>query len=333
MYYERGSSDMKLIDMHCDTIWKLMDIDKEGDLMKNNCSVSIPGMKRAKTLAQFFACFLYIEDMAGGYEEGYQHVHEMIDFMEEQIKKFPEDIACAYSYEDVMNNEADGKISAILTVEEGGILNKDIDRLEVLQQRGIRLITPMWNNENCIGFPNSRKPSIMEKGLTPFGIEMVKRMGELGMIVDVSHASDGAFSDILRYSRGPVVASHSNCRELCAHPRNLTDEMIHNLARLGGGAGLNFYGPFLGTEDASLVEEMAAHILHMIQCGGEEFPMIGTDFDGFDGMRRLDIPKAENMERLWEALKKKGVSESQLDKIWSGNALRILKSLKCQKIL
>ncbi len=75
------------------------------------------------------------------------------------------------------------------------------------------------------------------------------------------------------------------------------------------------------------MEEMAAHILHMIRLGGEEFPMIGTDFDGFDGIERLDIPKVENMERLRAALKKKGVSETQLDKIWGGNALRILKSL------
>lgn len=318
---------MKLIDMHCDTIWKLMDLDKEGDLMENQCSVSIPGMKQAGTLAQFFACFLYIEDMAGGYEEGYRHVQEMIDFMEGQVGQFSEDIAFAYSYEDVMKNDLARKISVVLTVEEGGILNGDISRLETLHQRGIRLVTPMWNDENCIGFPNSREPSVMKKGLKPFGIEAVKRMGELHMIVDVSHASDGTFSDILRYAKGPVVASHSNCRALCSHPRNLTDEMIYSLAGIGGGAGLNFYGPFLGTKDASLVEEMTAHILHMIQLGGEDFPMIGTDFDGFDGIERLEIPKAENMERLWEALKKKGVSEFQLDKIWSGNALRILKSL------
>lgn len=325
--YERMRSDMKLIDMHCDTIWKLMDLDKTGDLMENQCSVSIPGMKRAGVIAQFFACFIHREGMAGGYGEGYGHVHEMIDFMEGQIKKFPEDIAGAYSYADVMENDAKGKISAILTVEEGGILEGDIRRLEILYQRGIRLLTLMWNYENCIGYPNSRDSSVMKKGLKPFGIETVKRMGELGMIADVSHASDGTFSDILRYAKGPVLASHSNCREIKDHPRNLTDGMIRSLAENGGGAGLNFYGPFLGTENASLVDEMTAHILHMIQCGGEEFPMIGTDFDGFDGIERLDIPGTKDMELLWEALKKKGVSASQLDKIWSKNALRILKSV------
>ena len=325
--YERMCVDMRLIDMHCDTIWKLMDLDKSGNLMENQCGVSIPGMKRAGTMAQFFACFVYWKDMPGGYEEGYRHVHEMIDFMEEQIKKCPEDMAGAYSYSDVMKNNAKGKISAILTVEEGGILEGEIHRLESLYQRGIRLMTLMWNYENCIGYPNSREASVMEKGLKPFGIETVRRMGELGMIVDVSHASDGTFSDILRCAKGPVVASHSNCRALKAHPRNLTDEMICGLAEVGGGAGLNFYGPFLGTEDASLIDEMTAHVLHMIRYGGEDFPMIGTDFDGFDGIDRPDIPGVEYMERLWEALRKKGVSASRLDKLWSKNALRILKSI------
>ena len=93
----------------------------------------------------------------------------------------------------------------------------------------------------------------MEKGLTSFGIETVTRMGELGMIADVSHASDGTFWDILKYAKGPVVASHSNCRNLCNHPRNLTDEMIRALAEQGGVVGLNFFGPFLGTTKESKI--------------------------------------------------------------------------------
>ena len=103
------------------------------------------------------------------------------------------------------------------------------------------------------------------------------------------------------------------------HPRNLTDDMIRALANTGGIAGLNFYGAFLGNEHASKLEEMAMHVLHMLDVGGSEFPAIGTDFDGFDGIEELDIPDASQMERLWEALRKKGLSENQLDKIWNGN--------------
>ena len=319
---------MKLIDMHCDTIWKLMDLDSHGDLEKNQCAISIPGMKRAGTMAQLFACFTYVKEYEGGYEQCYRHVLEMIDFMEQQVQIFSDHIAFAYSYDDIMRNVFKKKISAVLTVEEGGVLCGDIRRLDDLYEKGIRLVTPMWNYENCLGHPNSTDSSVMCQGLKPFGIEAVQRMGELGMIVDVSHASDRTFRDILTYAKGPVVASHSNCRAICNHPRNLTDEMIRELANAGGVAGLNFYGPFLGTKDASLLEEMTEHVLHMIRLGGSSFPAIGTDFDGFDGMEKLEIPRVDHMERLWERLKKKSVSESQLDKIWNGNALRVLKELK-----
>ncbi|MGF0031744.1 dipeptidase [Bariatricus sp. SGI.154] len=317
---------MKLIDMHCDTLWKLMDLDKSGDLMKNGCSVAIPHMKEVGTKAQFFACFTYYKEYenAGGYDKCYEHVHEMIAYLKRQAEEYHSDIAIAKTYADIQKNAEAGKISAVLTVEEGGILNGEMKRLEELYAEGVRLMTLMWNYENCIGYPNSKEIAVMRQGLKPFGVEVVRWMNELGMMIDVSHASDGTFWDVLRYSAKPVVASHSNCRSLCGHPRNLSDEMIRALADVGGIAGLNFYGPFLGSPNASKVDEMAAHVLHMIRVGGSEFPAIGTDFDGFDGMDVLEIPDVSKMERLWDALKKRGISERQLDKIWGGNAERVL---------
>ncbi|WP_288174511.1 dipeptidase [Sporofaciens musculi] len=329
---------MKLIDLHCDTLWKLMDMDKDGDLMENQCSVSIPFMKKAGTKAQFFACFTCLKDFehAGGYEGCYRRVQDMIAYLNRQVQTYPEQIGIARSFQDMQENESQGKISAFLTVEEGGVLNGEMRRLYELYEKGVRLVTLLWNYENCIGHPNSRDGSIMSRGLTPFGIDVVRRMDELGMIVDVSHASDGTFFDILKYSRKPVVASHSNCRTLCNHPRNLTDEMIRSLAETGGVAGLNFYGAFLGTgkrEDAdaayedSRIDGMTAHILHMIRVGGSDFPAIGTDFDGFDGGKTLEIPDASRMERLWDALERAGVSQGQLDKLWGDNAKRVIREV------
>lgn len=317
---------MKLIDMHCDTVWKLMDIDKEGNLHENQCSVNIPAMKRGKSMAQFFACFGYLDDFKdkGGYDGCYHHVLDMITYLNEQIEKYSDILEPALSRENIESNDKEGKISAVTTVEEGGVLNGDLGRLKELKEKGVSLITLMWNYENCIGFPNSRDASVMWQGLKPFGIEAVRQMGELGMIVDVSHASDGTFRDIMEYASGPVVATHSNCREICSHPRNLSDEMIRELANAGGVAGLNFYGAFLGTKTESKIEEMTAHILHMIRVGGSDFPAVGTDFDGFDGMDVMEIPDIGQMEKLWMALKKSGVSERQLDKIWSGNVLRVM---------
>lgn len=320
---------MKLIDMHCDTIWRLMDLDGNGDLMDSVCDVTIPGMKKAGTLAQFFACFGYLGDFKdkGGYDACYEHILEMTDYLKAQTERYNEDIGIAKSASDIAENAARGRISALLTVEEGGVLNGDITRLEELYKRGVRLVTLTWNYENCIGYPNSRDASVMWQGLKAFGLEVVERMNELGMIIDVSHASDGTFRDVMEHTKGPVAASHSNCRALCNHPRNLTDEMIRKLANTGGVAGLNLYGVFLGTANESRVDEMAAHILHMIRVGGSEFPAIGTDFDGFDGMEILDIPDAGHMEILWETLRKKGISEEQLERIWSRNALRVLREI------
>lgn len=317
---------MKLIDMHCDTLWKVMDLDRQGDFMENQGSISIPGMQKAGTMAQFFACFTHLEDYQakGAYDKGYARIQEMIRFLDEQVETYGDVLAHGYSRQEILENKEKGKISAVLTVEDGGVLNGDMDRLDTLYHSGVRLMTLMWNHENCLGHPNSPKASDMWQGLKPFGRQVVERMGELRMIVDISHASDGTARDALECARGPVVASHSNCRALCPHPRNLTDEMLRALANRGGVAGLNFYGPFLGTETESRVQEMVQHVLHMIDVGGSSLPAIGTDLDGFDGMEAMDIPDVSGMERLWDALKKKGLSERQLDKIWSGNALRVI---------
>lgn len=320
---------MKLIDMHCDTIGKIMDLDKQGDLCENLCSINIAEMKKADSLAQFFACFTKLKEFEndGGYDKCYEHALDMISFLKKQINLYSEDVALATSYKKIFKNKENGKISAIVTIEEGGILNGEMERLEYLYEQGVRLMTLMWNYENCLGHPNSKKFLPMRKGLKPFGIEVVKRMGEMGMIVDVSHASDGSFWDVMKYAKGPVVASHSNCRALCDHPRNLSDRMIRALAEKGGVSGLNLYGVFLGTSKESRIEEMSAHVFHMINKGGIEFAAIGTDFDGFSGMNIMDIPKLSDMEKLWSYLNKKGLSEGQLEKIWNGNVLRVLKEI------
>jgi len=318
---------MKLIDMHCDTIGKIMDLDKKGNLKENLCSVYLEDMKKANSMAQFFACFTYLGDYVdnGGYEKCYEHALSMIQFLKTQVKEYENDIAIARSFDEIRKNDAEGKVSAVITIEEGGILNGQRERLDRLYGEGVRLMTLMWNYENCLGYPNSKDVSVMQKGLKSFGIDTVERMGELGMIVDVSHASDGSFWDVIKHAKGPVAASHSNCRALCNHPRNLSDDMIHALAEKGGVSGLNLYGVFLGTQNESRIEEMGAHLLHMINTGGSDFPAIGTDFDGFRGMDVMEIKKLSEMERLWDFLKKKGVSERQLEKIWSQNVLRLFK--------
>lgn len=321
---------MSVIDLHCDTIWRLMDLGGKGDLLENDGAVSIRKMQAGEVAVQFFACFLYRDAMEGRteeekYENGYFHVLDMIRYGKEQMETYGKEIVPITGKEEFGDFRTGKKCGAVLTVEDGGILNGKIERLEELWDRGIRLLTLTWNYENCIGFPNSNEKDRMEKGLKAFGKEVVERMNELGMLVDLSHASDGTFWDVLNQSKKPVTASHSNCRALANHPRNLSDEMLRALGENGGIAGLNFYGPFLGTLKESRIEVMTAHIRHMIDKGGEDLPCLGTDFDGFDGMDKMDLPDQSFLGQLWDALKRAGLTERQIEKICFENVWRVWK--------
>ena len=319
---------MNLIDMHCDTICELLSEKTPGqDLKKNNLKVDIEKLKKGGSAAQFFACFVAMDEFLGKsrYEQAYEYVRRMAAYLKKQIWIYSDDIAFAGKGADLEENRKKGKLSAFLTLEEGGVIHGDLDRVKGLYDMGIRLITLTWNYENCIGFPNSNEKDRMEKGLKAFGKEVVERMNELGMLVDLSHASDGTFWDVLNQSKKPVTASHSNCRALANHPRNLSDEMLRALGENGGIAGLNFYGPFLGTPKESRIEVMTAHIRHMIDKGGEDLPCLGTDFDGFDGMDKMDLPDQSFLGQLWDALKRAGLTERQIEKICFENVWRVWK--------
>jgi len=320
---------MNLIDMHCDTLWKLLGGDPDWDMNNNPCTVSVEYLKKAQSCAQFFACFIYMEDFLGPsrYEQAYEYAHQVLVRLKREVKRYDNDLALAYDYESFQRNWEEGKISAIATIEEGGIVHDETDRIDELYAAGIRLITLLWNHENCMGYPNSKDIRIMNAGLKPFGFDTIDKMNELGMIIDVSHMSDGGFWDTVQYSKVPVAASHSNARAIRNHPRNLSDEMIRALAETGGVAGLNFYQQFLGESKDSRIAEMTAHILHMMHVGGEDAVCIGTDFDGFDYEGVMEIPNIGAMELLSNALKKAGVTERQLDKIWSGNVIRVMKEV------
>lgn len=340
---------MRLIDMHCDTMFELfrrrntafhqnklckeLEIEQHSlcdymDFGKNSLCVDLGKMKKADSMAEFFACFIYMKLFQGEdrFSKGYQYALDMIAFAKKEIEKYPEEITLVKSYEELLRNERISKMSAILTVEEGGIVENDMDRLDHLYAEGIRLITLLWNEENCMGYPNSRDVEVMKKGLKPFGIETVERMNELGMIIDVSHISDGGFWDVLRCSRKPVVGSHSNARILCNHPRNLSDEMMRALAEHGGVAGLNFYPYFINESGKADIDDLVRHIEHMFYVGGEDFVAIGTDFDGFDE-GKLELQNIGEMNCLYEALKKRKFNDGQIEKFWRGNVMRVMREV------
>jgi membrane dipeptidase len=168
----------------------------------------------------------------------------------------------------------------------------------------------------------------MSRGLKEFGIEAVKYMNKIGMIIDVSHLSDGGFYDVAEYSEKPFVASHSNVRNLASYQRNLKDDMIKKIAEKGGIIGLNF-APKLLNENASnkdsRIKEMIKHLNYIKNVGGESVLALGSDFDGIHG--NLEIERSNKMPLLFKALKKNGWSDDLIDKFRVENALRVIKEV------
>ena len=296
--------------------------------MQNSLAVDQGKLKKADAFAQFFACFTDLSKFEAEKreEQGFLYALDLINFGKALFMAEESEICFAESYSDYIKNRKKEKISAFLTVEEGGIIGNNISNIDKLYDWGVRLVTLCWNYENSIGFPNSRNPEIMQKGLKKFGFEAVSEMNEKGIIIDVSHLSDGGFFDVISHSEKSVVASHSNARSLCNHPRNLTDEMIKALANKGGVAGVNFYPFFLEENGRADVGILADHIAHMINVGGEDFISIGSDFDGFSPMLS-SLENTGKIEILFSLLKSRGLNDRQLEKLKFLNAERVIKEI------
>ncbi len=298
-----------LFDLHCDTIMRIYDDNTA--LETNDYHISTEKMRKANSLAQFFAMFI---DM-GEVENPYVTCNEMIDVFEREVA------LSKYVFKGTAPSDIKPEqITGIITIEEGGVLQGKMENLIHFYQRGVRSIVLTWNYENEIGYPNYQFTH-QNKGLKPFGIEVVKKMNELGMIVDTSHLSDAGFYDCIKYSTKPIIASHSNARTVCGHSRNLTDDMILALRDKGGVMGMNFCSAFLDGSKLSKVSSIVEHIKYIKKLAGIEVLAIGTDFDGISC--DLEIADISKMDMLVHALEKERFSADEIDKIFYQNALRV----------
>lgn len=315
---------MRFIDFHCDTLMKLFDLYKQGDesqtVWKNECQIDVERLVKTGYGAQFFACYLWWEDrpLLGSH---YKDALKMTELFYQGLSGH-EEAAFAGDWNEYCRNKDKEKVSCFLTVEEGGILEERLERLDELYKAGIRLITLTWNYENCLGYPGCF-PEFQSKGLKKFGIEALERMDELGIIADVSHLSDAGFEDVRKYGKRPFIASHSNARSICKHNRNLTDDMLRGLAEKGGLAGINFCGSFLSEDGKSTIEAMLTHIRHMMKVGGREIVGIGTDFDGVED--ELEISGCQHMMKLPQAMERAGFTTGEIEAVCYENAEKFLK--------
>ena len=307
-----------MIDLHCDTIMQLLDHPDSGDLYRNTWKIDIEKLQKAHSKVQDFALFINL----GETNDPYGRYEEMRNLCTTQIHLYGEHIQHMLSYQDVESVYESGKIGALMSIEEGGVLGGDLDKLKQAYQDGVRLITLTWNYPNGLGEPHCGE---QHKKLTSKGIEFVEAMQDLGIIVDCSHLNDAGTEQLGDILDVPFVASHSNAREVTAHTRNLPDNLIKLIANKGGVIGLNFAQSFLGTSPVSRIEDIVKHGLYLINKGGEDVVTLGTDFDGIKP--NTEIKDASEMYRLYDAFKEAGLSVEQCEKLFWKNADRLLKEI------
>lgn len=314
-----------IIDMHCDTL--LEGSGEQQKLRDREGHLNLEKMKAAGGMAQCFAIFATQGDAPGdrgreGREESpYEQFQRMYQYYLQEMAENSDLILPALTAKDVEENWSRGKLSAILTVEDCMLLEGKPERIDELKEKGVRMACLIWNYENSLGFPNHKDPKHHGLGLKPFGIEMVERMNEIGIIVDVSHLSEGGFYDVVRHSKKPFAASHSCARALCDHSRNLSDDQLRRLGEAGGVVGINFYSTFL-TEGSNktMNSEIVRHAVHVANQAGVEAVALGSDFDGIEC--QLEMTDYTGFPQLIGLLEKE-FTAVEMDKICSGNFLRV----------
>ena len=355
---------MFVLDSHCDTpsqILRLRDLSKDNEY----AHVDFPKLKRGGVDGAFFA--LYIPaGLDSDPDKAFSYARRLLDGVKSTVDANLDKAAFAVSRTEALENKANGLFSVFLGLENGSPIGENMDLVGWFHDEGVRYITLCHSGHNQICDSCATK-SARWGGLSPFGRDLVKEMNRLGMLVDVSHISDASFYDVLECSCKPVVATHSCCRAMADHPRNMTDDMIRDIASAGGVVQVNFYPLFIDSsfkhvlaasgisERGEVIEAefiadpgnvqkreawnriqdelsalarpsfrlIADHIDHVVDIAGIDHVGIGSDFDGIevtpDGLENIGM-----MPVLFEELRKRGYSESDLSKIAGENFFRIL---------
>ncbi len=325
--------------MHCDTVERMWSLQQEGkdiSLITNNLHADMERMKASDYGLQNFAVWVD----CGKYADPMETYRQMVQLFRRKISECGKYIAPVKSYRELEQVEKAGRICAMLTVEDGGIMGKDLDQLDALYEDGVRMMSLTWNYNNSLGTA-AAKMGAGDRGLTKLGRECVTRMEDLSMIVDVAHLSDRGIADVLEVARKPFVASHSNARALCPMPRNLPDELLRSMGEHDCVIGLNFFVPFLlpalpwmakkrlplekcYTKE-KIMEAVVQHAKYIMDIAGSEHVGLGSDFDGID--RNPALPGCEAMPQLYDAMRRGGLAPSQIDGIFYRNVKRIYRDL------
>ena len=219
---------------------------------------------------------------------------------------------------------ASGKPHFMLSLEGCEVFQDGLDKVAFWRERGVRMGAPVWNNENALATPAKKNP---DDGLTDYGVQVIREMQKQGMAVDVSHLNERGFYDLFAKGLRPPMASHSCCRALCDHFRNLTDDQIRMMIQYGGFIGVNFYPAFLSADKEADTVTLAQHIDHICQLGGADIVGFGSDFDGIERYPE-DLRHPGQMGNLLRALRDYGYNEEAIEKIAGRNLVEYYARIK-----
>ena len=322
---------MFVLDSHCDTPSALL---SGRDLRIDNPEghLDFPKMKKGGVDAAFFA--LYTSNTLTG-EAALERALRMLAAVQDCLEANKDVAAPAVSPAEAFDNKSKGLISIFLGMENGSPIQDSLSLLRFFYRSGVRYMTLTHNGDNLIC--DSAAGSGRWGGLSPFGREVVREMNSLGMIVDLAHCSDKTFTDCLELSVAPIVSTHSSCRALASHRRNMADWMLKELAAQGGVCQINFYPVFLSDEFAAVHDDnipqsgaevlpsyrrVVDHIDHAVEVAGIDHVGVGSDFDGIE-VAPSGLEDAGKMHVIFDEMRRRGYSEEDISKVAGGNFLRV----------
>jgi membrane dipeptidase len=318
-----------VIDAHCDTLLSVSGsngvagIQGRLDFFKRNekSYIDLPKLLEGGVRCQFFALFVEDSELA----QAKKQTCRLLDEFEILSGRSGGSLFPLLEAADLDKAMQGRGVAALLSIEGAEALEGSLDNLRYFYDRGIRAVGLTWNRRNAFGRGVRAEG---EDGLSPLGLELVQAMENLGMIVDASHLSDQAFDDLAAVSKRPFIASHSNAREIMAHPRNLNDGQIRRIAASGGVVGAVMVPDFVAANPPSgYLERFIDHIDHTVKVGGVEAVGIGSDFDGYGDKGAHVLADASEFPLLARGLEHRGYKEEAVSKILSGNWERLIREI------
>lgn len=294
---------MILCDTHADTLYALAHSKRARPWLVD---VSLERLRRGRVSAQTLALFVGGKADLALMRDLFARMFSVVDTLKKN------GWTQLFDYRDAK----EGTSGFVLSVEGCDLLADGAEQLAAWRKRGVRMAALTWNHENCVATPASIDA---ERGLKPFGREVVREMQRLGMAVDTSHLNVRGFYDLLEMGIVPL-ASHSCCTALCEHPRNLTDDQLRALFSAGGYVGVNFYPRFLKKEGSAGIADICDHLIHMLEMGGEGKIGLGSDFDGIE-IKPSGLVGPQHLPALLEALQKRGLDAALVRGIAGENLL------------